>query len=104
MKYLKVYEEFEYMWDNPDYYKNFLKVGDYIVLSNDDVKNEVAIIVKFCNREDYPEYNTACEFINPENLKIGGNVVGGDGLYYVCHDDIVRKLEDHKVAALKYNL
>jgi hypothetical protein len=100
MKHLKIYEEFEYMWDNPDYFKNFLKVGDYIVITNDDVKNEVAQIVKFCNREDYPEYNTACNFIDPKNIRW----VGGDNLYYVCHDDIVKKLEDHEIAAIKYNL
>lgn len=97
MKYIKIYEEFEYMWDNPDYYKNFLKVGDYIVITNDEVKNEVAIIVKFCNREDYPEYNTACEFIDPKNIRW----IGGDGLYYVRHEDIVRKLTPKEIEELK---
>jgi hypothetical protein len=32
MKHLKIYEEFEYMWDNPDYFKNFI-IDSIIVLS-----------------------------------------------------------------------
>lgn len=98
MKYIKIYEEFEYMWDNPKYFKNFLKVGDYIVITNDDIKNKVAQIVKFCKREDYPEYSIGCDLISPETI---GNIVGGDGIYYVCHDDIVRKLRPEEIEDLK---
>jgi len=102
MKHLKIYEEFEYMWDDPNYFKNFLKVGDYIVINDgNNIKNEVAQIVEFCKREDYPEYNMACIFIAPENI---GCVVGGDGLYYVSYKEITKKLDDHEIAALKYNI
>lgn len=84
MRRLKTFEDIKYNWKNPNY-----KNGDYILVNSkyNDIINEPMTI----DDETDPDI-FACSFIN----KNGG--------IEVFVDEIVRKLEDFEIEALKYNL
>jgi hypothetical protein len=92
MKHLKIYEGFGYQ-------KSTYKKGDYVlvdaeaVFPSKKIKTQVGIISRAVGYIVHRGYVYEVKFLDDER-----NFVG------IADDNIIRKLDDHEVSALKYNL